>query len=83
MIGKCQCCIIFGTWCLKFHEKLLYEVRVSFGSNEYRSVIFTIDKESFVECTRLLFVTGFLKKSTKDYKKEIGKADRIIKELED
>lgn len=71
----------------KFVKKLVgtpyYEARVSFGSNEYRSVIFTIDKESFVECTRLLFVTGFLKKSTKDYKKEIGKADRIIKELED
>lgn len=71
----------------KFVKKLVgtpyYEARVSFGSNEYCSVIFTIDKESFVECTRLLFVTGFLKKSTKDYKKEIGKADRIIKELED
>lgn len=71
----------------KFVKKLVgtpyYEARVSFGSNEYRSVIFTIDKESFAECTRLLFVTGFLKKSTKDYKKEIGKADRIIKELED
>lgn len=71
----------------KFVKKLVgtpyYEARVSFGSNEYRSVIFTIDKESFVGCTRLLFVTGFLKKSTKDYKKEIGKADRIIKELED
>lgn len=71
----------------KFVKKLVgtpyYEARVSFGSNEYSSVIFTIDKESFVECTRLLFVTGFLKKSTKDYKKEIGKADRIIKELED
>lgn len=71
----------------KFVKKLVgtpyYEARVSFGSNEHRSVIFTIDKESFVECTRLLFVTGFLKKSTKDYKKEIGKADRIIKELED
>lgn len=71
----------------KFVKKLVgtpyYEARVSFGSNEYRSVIFTIDKESFVEYTRLLFVTGFLKKSTKDYKKEIGKADRIIKELED
>ena len=71
----------------KFVKKLVgtpyYEARVSFGSNEYRSVILTIDKESFVECTRLLFVTGFLKKSIKDYKKEIGKADRIIKELED
>lgn len=71
----------------KFVKKLVgtpyYEARVSFGSNDTRSVIFTIDKESFVECTRLLFVTGFLKKSTKDYKKEISKADRIIKELED
>jgi hypothetical protein len=37
----------------KFVKKLVgtpyYEARVSFGSNEYRSVIFTIDKESFVE----------------------------------
>ena len=69
----------------KFVKKLegthFYEARVSFGTNEYRSVLFTIDADSFMKCSRLIFLNGFLKKSTKDYKKEICKAEKILNKL--
>lgn len=28
----------------------LYEMRVSIGNNEYRTLLFAIDNESFIEC---------------------------------
>jgi phage-related protein len=70
----------------KFVKKLentdFYEMRVSVGTNEYRSVLFSIDHENVIESTRIILLNGFLKKSRKDYKKEIDKAENILKELE-
>lgn len=60
----------------------LYEMRVSVGSNEYRSVLFALDKDNFIEATRIILLNVFLKKDNKDYKKEIEKALSIIKKLE-
>lgn len=71
----------------KFVKKLessdFYEARISVGNNKYRSVLFTIDSQSFMECKRLIFLNGFLKKSTKDYKREIKDAKNILKKLEE
>lgn len=58
-----------------------YELRVSVG-NEYRIVLFTIDHENFIEAEQILLLNGFLKKSTKDYKKEIQKAEQILNSLQ-
>ena len=55
----------------------LYEMRVSVGSNEYRTVLFAID----ILATKIILLNGFLKKSTKDYNKQIAKAIRILKDL--
>lgn len=57
-----------------------YELRISVG-NEYRVILFTIDHENFIEAEQILLLNGFLKKSTKDYKKEIQKAERILNVL--
>lgn len=56
----------------------LYEARMLVGNNEYRTILFAIDRESFVEASRILFLNSFLKKSTKDYKKEIKTAYKIL-----
>lgn len=58
-----------------------YELRIS-TSNEYRIILFTIDHENFIESKQVLLLNGFIKKSTKDYKKEIGKAQRILNRLQ-
>lgn len=70
----------------KFVKKLvsseLHEMRVSVGSNEYRSILFSVDHNNIIEATQVVILSGFLKKSTKDYDKQIKKAERILKELE-
>ncbi|MCQ2189956.1 MAG: type II toxin-antitoxin system RelE/ParE family toxin [Paludibacteraceae bacterium] len=66
----------------KFVKKLddteFYEARVSVGTNEHRTVIFAIDSDSFMESKRVLFLNSFLKKDTKQYKREIEKARTIL-----
>ena len=59
----------------------LYEMRVSVGSNEYRTVLFAIDNSNVILATKIILLNGFLKKSTKDYDKQIAKAIRILKDL--
>ena len=49
------------------------ELRISVG-NEYRVIIFTTDHENFIEAEQILLLNGFMKKSTKDNKKEIERA---------
>ncbi len=58
-----------------------YELRISVG-NEYRIILFTIDHDNFIEAEQVLLLNGFIKKSTKDYKKEIGKARQILYNLQ-
>lgn len=55
-----------------------YEARVSVGTNEYRTIIFAIDANNFMESKRVLFLNSFLKKNNKQYVKEIGKAEKIL-----
>lgn len=66
---------------IKLVKKLIdsdfYELRISVG-NEYRVILFTIDKVNIMEAEEILLLNGFMKKSTKDYKAEIEKAERIL-----
>ncbi len=55
-----------------------YEARISVGTNEYRTVLFAIDTISFMECKKVLFLNSFLKKETKQYKREIEIARQIL-----
>lgn len=71
----------------KFVKKIrgteLYEVRVSVGTNEHRTMLISIDGHNFIESKRVLLLNGFLKKDNKQYKREIEKANQIVKKLED
>ena len=70
----------------KFVKRLinteLYEMRVSVGTNEYRTVLFAIDHDNIIQSTRIILLNGFLKISEKDYRKEINIAEKILKDLE-
>lgn len=57
-----------------------YELRI-LVDNEYRVVVFTIDNDNIIECEQIILLNGFVKKSTKDYKKEINKARQILDTL--
>ncbi len=64
-----------------FVKKLIntdfYELRIKAG-NEIRIIIFAVDNSSFSECKRAICLNGFQKKSTKDYKKAINQARKIL-----
>lgn len=60
----------------------LYELRVSIGTNEYRSILFAMDHTNVIEAKRIILLNGFLKKSSKDYKKQIEIAQNILKSLQ-
>ena len=57
-----------------------YELRISVN-NEYRVILFAADNDNFRDATSIVLLNGFIKKSTKDYKKQIERANHIIEEL--
>lgn len=65
----------------KLVDTEFYELRISMN-NEYRVIILAIDSDSFIESGQVLLLNGFVKKSTKDYRREIDKARRIVNLLE-
>lgn len=56
----------------------LYEMRISVGSNEYRTILFAINHNNIILSTQILVLNAFLKKSEKDYKKQIKIAETIL-----
>ena len=57
-------------------------MRVSVGTNEYRTLLLAIDHENFIEAKNIILLNSFLKKSNKDYRKQIEIAENILKRLE-
>ena len=49
-----------------------------YKGNEYRVVMFAIDHLNFIECTKVVCLCGFHKKSNKDYKKATRQAEKIL-----
>ena len=60
----------------------LYEMRVSVGTNEYRTVLFTIDHDNIIEAKNIILLNAFLKKDNKDYRKQIEIALSILNSME-
>ena len=60
----------------------LYEMRVSVNFNEYRTILFAVDNDNIILSKRILLLNGFLKKSTKDYSKQIKVAKQIFEDFE-
>jgi len=53
-------------------------MRVSVSTNEYRTVLFAIDNDNIISARKILVLNAFLKKSTKDYKRQIEIAIKIL-----
>lgn len=68
----------------KFVKKLtntdFYELRISVD-NEIRVILFAADNDNINFATNIIFLNGFIKKSTKDYDKEIIKAINILRKI--
>ncbi len=66
----------------KFVKKLVntdfYEMRIS-ATNAIRVIIFAIDNEDINQATKIVLLNAFVKKNTKDYKKQIITAVTILR----
>ena len=62
-------------------EEGIYELRVSVGFNEYRTILFSADHENIIQAKCIVLLNGFLKKDKKDYKKQVKKAINILNNL--
>ena len=71
--------VVHSNFVKKLQSTQFYELRIKSG-NEYRVIIFAVDHLNFSECTKAVCLTGFLKKSTKDYNKAIKAAERNLEE---
>ena len=69
---------------VKFVKKLtntdFYELRI-LVDNEVRVILFAVDNDNINLATSVIFLNGFIKKSTKDYEKEIIKAINILRNV--
>ena len=66
----------------KFVKKLtntdFYELRI-YVDNEIRIILFAVDNDNINLATTIIFLNGFIKKSTKDYNTEVVKAINILR----
>ncbi len=77
IIGEVK--IVNTNFLKKLQLTQFFELRIKAG-NEYRILIFAIDHLNFAECTKAVCLYGFQKKSTKDYKKAIKQAEKILEQ---
>jgi mRNA-degrading endonuclease RelE of RelBE toxin-antitoxin system len=66
----------------KLTNTFLYEIRIQVN-NEYRILCFTIDHDNITQAKHVLFLNAFMKKSTKDYDKQIQRAIKILEQWKD
>lgn len=68
----------------KFIKKLVntdfYEMRISVN-NEVRVILFAVDNENINLASTIIFLNGFVKKDTRDYRKEINRAINILRNI--
>lgn len=77
IIGEIK--IVNTNFLKKLQSTQFFELRIKAG-NEYRVILFAIDHLNFAECTKAVCLYGFQKKSTKDYKKAIKQAEKILEQ---
>ncbi len=55
-----------------------YELRISIGHDEYRSILLAIDHDNLIQAHRVLVLNSFLKKDKKQYKAAVKTAEKIL-----
>ena len=75
VIGEVK--IVHANFVKKLINTEFYELRIKAG-REIRVIMFAIDHSNFIECTKVVCLNGFHKKSTKDYTKAIKMAEKLL-----
>jgi hypothetical protein len=69
--------IVHSNFVKKLKNSDFYELRIKAG-NEIRVIMFATDHIDFSQCTKVICLYGFVKKSNKDYKKAISQSERLL-----
>ncbi len=64
----------------KLVETDFYELRISMD-NEYRVILLAVDHDNIMQASTVYLLNGFVKKSTKDYRKQLVIANNIVKKI--
>ena len=70
--------VVGAPYVKKLTNTRFYELRVKAGQ-EYRFILYTIDHENFTPAKKVICLNGFVKKSTKDYRKAVSRGNELLK----
>jgi len=62
----------------KLTNTRFYELRVK-AVQEYRFILYPMDHENFTLAKKVICLNGFVKKSTKDYRKAVNRGNELLK----
>jgi hypothetical protein len=60
----------------------MFEMRVSVGTNEYRTIIFAVDHENIIQAKNVILLNGFIKKDNREYRRQMKAAINILNNIE-
>ena len=75
IMGEMQ--VVHSNFVKKLKNTEFYELRIKAG-NEIRVIMFAVDHSNFSQSNKVICLNGFIKKSTKDYKKATSQANKIL-----
>ena len=70
--------VVGAPYIKKLTSTRFYELRIKAGQ-EYRFVLYPVDHENFTLAKKVICLNGFVKKSTKDYRKAISRGNELLK----
>jgi len=70
--------VVGAPYIKKLTNTRFYELRIKAGQ-EYRFVLYPVDHENFTLAKKVICLNGFVKKSTKDYRKAISRGNELLK----
>ena len=70
--------VVGAPYVKKLTNTRFYELRVK-AVQEYRIILYPMDHENFTLANKVICLNGFVKKSTKDYRKAVNRGNELLK----
>ena len=70
--------VVGAPYVKKLTNTRFYELRVKAGQ-EFRFILYPMDNKNFTLAKKVICLNGFVKKSTKDYRKAMSRGNEMLK----
>ena len=70
--------VVGAPYIKKLTNTQFYELRIKAGQ-EYRFILYPVDHKNFTLAKKVICLNGFVKKSTKDYRKAVSRGNELLK----